>query len=72
MTLEELVQYLREIPPANLSLIQLAWELVGEDGSINQEKARFRMEDILLAKGEATAYAQATHLMVEALQQCLS
>ena len=47
-------------------------ELVGEDGSIDQEKARFRMEDILLAKGEATAYSQATHVMVEALQQCLS
>ena len=72
MTPDELVQHLREIPAINLSLIQLAWELVGEDGSIDQEKARFRMEDILLAKGEATAYSQATHVMVEALQQCLS
>ena len=72
MTPEELVQHLKEIPAINLSLIQLAWDLVGEDGSIDQERARFRMEEIMLAKGEAIAYAQATHVLVEALQQCLN
>ena len=72
MTPEGLVAHLREIPAAKLLLIQLAWELAGEDGSIDQEQARFRMEEIMLAKSEATAYSQATHLMVEALKQCLS
>ena len=72
MTPDELALLLKEIPPANLMLIQLAWDLAKEDGSIDQEQARFRMEDIMLAKAEATAYAQATHLMVEALQQCLN
>lgn len=72
MTPEELVAHLREIPAANLLLIQLAWELAKEDGSIDQDQARFRMEEIMLAKGEAIAYSQATHLMVEALKQCLN
>ncbi|MFQ6027689.1 MAG: hypothetical protein ACE5Q6_09375 [Dehalococcoidia bacterium] len=71
MTPDELVEYLKEIPPAHLMLIDLAWELVGPDGAIDLNQTRYRMEDILMAKGEATAYAQGTHLMVEALKRCL-
>jgi hypothetical protein len=71
MTPEELVAYLKEIPPAHLMLIDLAWELVGPDGTVDLNLARYRMEDILIAKGEVTAYARGTHLMVEALEQCM-
>jgi hypothetical protein len=72
MTPDELVEYLKAIPPAHLMLIDLAWELVGPDGAVDLNQARYRMEDIIIARGEATTYAQGTHLMVEALKQCLS
>lgn len=72
MTPEELAEVLKQVPPAHLQIITLAWELVGEDGRVDIEKTRYRMEDILLARGEATSYAEGTHRMVEALKLCLS
>ena len=71
MTPGELAEALKQVPPKHLQLITLAWELVGEDGLVDIHKARYRMEDIVVAKGEATGYAQATHQMLEALKQCL-
>ena len=72
MTPSELAEALKQVPPKHLQIITLAWELVGEDGEVDLEKTRYRMEDVLIAKNEATAYAQATHLILEALKQCLS
>ena len=72
MTPGELAEALKEVPPKHLQIITLAWELVGEDGEVDLEKTRYRMEDVLLAKNEATGYAQATHQMLEALKQCLA
>jgi len=55
-----------------LDLIQLAWELVGEDGRLDLDLLRFRMEDINLAEREADAYAHGTFVMREALKQCMN
>jgi hypothetical protein len=72
MTPAELVEHLKGVPPARLALIELAWALVGPEGAVDVDQARFHMEELLLAKAEATAYAQATNLLREALQQCLN
>ena len=71
MTPAELVEYLKQVPPKHLQIITLAWELVGPDGKVDPEGARFRIEDLMLAKSEATTYAQATLRMREALDRCL-
>jgi hypothetical protein len=70
--IQELVEYLKDIPPARLALITLAWELVGPDGKVDLEQALFRMEEVIVARAEATGYARATHEMVEALLKCPS
>ena len=75
MTPAKLVQHLKQVPPKHLQIITLAWELVGPDGpdsiGVDPERARFRIEDLMLAKAEATTYAQATLRMREALYRCL-
>ncbi len=72
MTPAELVESLKDIPAVELELIQLAWDLLDENGQLDLDKLRFRMEDINLAEPEASAYARATYLMREALKQCMN
>jgi hypothetical protein len=68
----ELVEHLKLVPPKDLAIITLAWELVGPDGQIDLQLVQFRIEEVMLARDEAVAYAQASQRMVEALKQCLS
>lgn len=67
----ELVEALKQIPPKHLAIITLAWELVGADGNIDLNQVQFRIEEVMLARDEAVAYARATQQMVEALKLCL-
>jgi hypothetical protein len=71
-SIDTLVEYLKQVPPTHLKLIDLAWELVRPDGTIDLEQVRFRMEDVVVARAEATGYARATHDMMEALLKCPS
>ena len=71
MTPAELVQHLKQVPPKHLQIITLAWELVGDDGEVDLEKTRYRMEDVVIAKNEATGYAQATHRRRRPAEQLL-
>ena len=71
MTPAQLAQHLKAVPPKHLQIIALAWELVGPDGKVDPERARFHIEYLMLAKAEATTYAQATLRMREALHRCL-
>jgi hypothetical protein len=68
----ELVEHLKRVPPKDLAIITLAWELVGPEGQIDVNQVQFRIEEVMLARDEAVAYTRATQRMVEALKQCLS
>ena len=57
---EDLVRILSEMPAVRLRLIDLAWEMVGEDGSLDQEKMTFYAMEISDAIKEAEEYAEAT------------
>ncbi len=72
MTPAELVEYLKDLPAVELELIQLAWDLMDENGQLDLDKLRFRMEDITLAEREADAYAHGTFVMREALKKCMN
>jgi hypothetical protein len=59
MTSEDLVRILREMPAVKLRLIDLAWEVVGEDGTLDMEKVTFYAMEISDAIKEANAYSDA-------------
>jgi hypothetical protein len=65
----DLVAILREMPPVRLRLIDLAWQVVGEDGSLDSEKITFYAKELTEAIKEAEAYADATKEVVQWLRE---
>lgn len=63
----ELVSALKTVPEFRLRLIELVWEVTGEDGSPNLERLTFRSQELTEAVAEAKAYAQATREAIECL-----
>lgn len=63
----DLIGALKMVPEFRLRLIELAWELTGDDGSLNLERVAFRGEELTEAVAEAKAYAQATREAVQCL-----
>jgi hypothetical protein len=57
LTPEDLVRILREMPEVKLRLIDLAWQVVGEDGTLDMEKVTFYAKEISDAIKEANAYS---------------
>ena len=64
-----LVRILREVPQFNLRLPKLAWEVVGEDGTLDMEKVTFYAKEISGAIKEAEAYSDATKEVLNCLIQ---
>jgi hypothetical protein len=65
----DLIRALKGVPEFRLRLIELARELVGEDGSIDFEKAAFYRQETEDAIKEAQGYAQVTKEAVQCLRQ---
>jgi len=68
MDARDLIRVLKEVPEHRLRLIELAWEAVGDDGSLDPEKLGFRRKELEEAIAEAEAYAQATRGAVQCLK----
>ena len=69
MKSEDLVRALKGVPEFRLRLIDLARELVREDGSIDFDKATFYRKEIEEAIGEAEDYSWATREAVRCLRE---
>lgn len=65
----DLIGALKGLPEFRLRLIELAWELAGEDGSIDFEKASFYRKETEDAIKEAQGYGRATKEAVRCLRQ---
>ncbi len=65
---EDLVRIVRELPERQLQIIDLAWKVVKEDGSIDQTRALIFIDDIERARQEARSYAATTERAVWALR----
>lgn len=65
---EDLVRIFLELPERELQIIDLAWKVANEDGSIDQTRALIFMDDIEQARQEARSYATATERAVWALR----
>ncbi len=59
-----LIRILKTVPEKRLRLIELAWDVAGEDGQVDLEKAGFLEQEISEAMGEAEAYSHATRKVV--------
>jgi len=64
----DLVRILKGVPETQLRLIKLAWELTGEDGSIDANKVALHYKEIGEASDEAQGYAEGTKEAVQCLK----
>jgi len=67
MGTDSLIEALRQLPGVRLRLIDLAWEVARDDGSIDAEQLLFRSRELEEATCEAKAYAEATRKAVSCL-----
>lgn len=67
METDNLIEALRQLPGVRLQLIDLAWEVARDDGSIDAEQLLFRGKELEEATCEARAYAEATRKAVSCL-----
>jgi len=57
---QDLVRVLKEVPECRLRIIELAWEVVGNDGIPDADKLGFHHKELKEALDEAGAYEKAT------------
>ena len=69
MDTSKLIDALRVVPEFRLRLIELAWEVVRDDGSLDPERLTFRGKELKEAVDEAEAYARATKEAVQWLRE---
>ncbi len=62
-----LIEALKQLPEVRLRLIELAWEVARDDGTIDAEQLLSRGEELEEAACEAKAYADATRKAVSCL-----
>jgi len=60
MTPQDLIEILKTVPEKRLKLIELARQVVKEDGGLDQNKLASLAEELELAIEEAQVYAKAT------------
>ncbi|TRZ50571.1 MAG: hypothetical protein D4S01_06465 [Dehalococcoidia bacterium] len=68
MDTRELVRVLEKVPGKHLRILNLAWEVIGEDGKIDAEKVALHYREIVEAKDEAQAYSDETREAVRCLR----
>ena len=64
---KDVIRVLKTVPEVKLRIIDLAWKVVKEDGSIDPEKLLFYQKELEEATNEAEAYAQATKEAIRCL-----
>jgi len=66
---KDLVRIVKELPEHRLSLIDLAWRMVREDGSLDTDRALLMVDEIEAANQEAVRYARASKAALWTLQE---
>lgn len=66
-----LVDILKNLPAVRLELLDLTWQLTGEDGTLDPQKISFRYTEMEKAIAEAESYTRATKEMVQCLTRLL-
>ena len=69
--MEPIIDYLLELPEIRLRLIPLSWELVNEDGTLNDQRVLFYQAELEQAIKEMEAYVREASKAVECLRSLL-
>jgi len=69
MESKDLIRILKKVPKTRLRIIDLAWKVVGEDGTIDPDKVALHYKELKEATDEAEAYSGATKEAVECLKE---
>lgn len=72
MEAQDVVRALKNVQKKDLSIIELARQLVGPDGRLDKDKAVFLGKEVADACQEAEAYSQATRRVVWSLKRLLT
>lgn len=67
--MDNLVNALKRIPEVRLRLIDLAWEVARDDGSIDMDRLLQKVKEIDEAIAEARAYAETTRKASQCLMR---
>ena len=67
--IEQIVQALKKVPEKHLMIVELARELVKEDGELDFDTLAERQREVNLAVAEAKAYSKATSRAVDSLRR---
>ena len=60
MSPDDLCRALETVPRRRLAILELAWEVVNEDGKVDQEQVIARVDQVQAAIEEARAYIRGT------------
>ena len=66
--MSNIVEVLKSVPEVKLRILPLTWELLGEDGRIDIQKAAYNAQQVDAALAQAESYAQATERAVAHLK----
>ncbi|MBA7630919.1 hypothetical protein ES703_38445 [subsurface metagenome] len=69
--MEDIPALLKTLPGTRLRLLSLAWELVNDDGTLDDAKVLFYEKELAEALKEAEAYARASANAVQCLKVLL-
>lgn len=64
-----IIDALKAVPETRLSLIDLAWKVAREDGTVDLERAAFLGKELEEAISEAQGYIEATRAAVRCLRE---
>lgn len=67
---DDLVRILLTLPAHQLAIIQLAWQLMGDDGEISIEAVAFHAQELHVAAEEVRKFRRDVGGLVEALAKC--
>ena len=60
MNPQDLIEVLKTVPEKRLKLVELSWQVVKEDGGLDQNKLASLAQELELAIEEAQGYSAAT------------
>ena len=69
METRDLIPILKGVPETRLRILELAWELTGEDGAIDAQKVTYYYKEITEAVDEAEAYSKTTKEAAQCLKE---
>jgi hypothetical protein len=67
----KLVDLLKSLPSVHLELLDLTWQLTGDNGTLDPQKISFHYTEMEKAIAEAESYSRATREMVQCLTRLL-